>query len=120
MGEAKKWLGEPSFNRSVKLKGGDERLTSDAGALLLREADHRLGLTESLARRLFDPPIRARSAMPCWSCSANACTPWGKATTRRMTSINWRTIRRSRWRFGIGPASKCSKSGWPVSPRSRG
>lgn len=55
MGEANKWLGELSFNRSVKIQGGDERLTSDAGVLLLREADHRLGLTESLAARLYDP-----------------------------------------------------------------
>jgi hypothetical protein len=55
MGEAKAWLGQPSFNRSVKLKAGDDRLTSDAGALLLREADHRLGLVASLAERLYDP-----------------------------------------------------------------
>ena len=48
MGEAKKGLGKLTFNRSVKLLGRDERLTSDAGTLLLREADHRLGLTEVL------------------------------------------------------------------------
>ncbi len=62
MGEAKEWLGELTFNRSVKLRGGDERLTSDAGTLLLREADLRLGLTESLAAKLFDPrdPTRIR------------------------------------------------------------
>ena len=52
MGEAKDWLGEPSFNRSIKIQAGDDRLTSDAGTLLLREADHRLGLTASLAERL--------------------------------------------------------------------
>jgi hypothetical protein len=46
---------EPSFNRSVKVRGTDDRLTSDAGSLLLREADHRLGLTESLVRQLHDP-----------------------------------------------------------------
>lgn len=55
MGEAQQWLFEPSFNRAVKVCESDDRITSDAGFLLLREADHRLGLTEWLAQRLFDP-----------------------------------------------------------------
>ncbi len=55
MGEAQKWLFEPSFNRAVKVSASDERITSDAGLILLREADHRLGLTEWLAGRLADP-----------------------------------------------------------------
>ncbi len=55
MGEAQKWLFEPSFNRAVKVCASDERITSDGGLVLLREADHRLGLTEWLAGRLFDP-----------------------------------------------------------------
>ena len=55
MGEAQGWFFEPSFNRSVKVLTTDERITSDAGLLLLREADHRLGITEALAARLHDP-----------------------------------------------------------------
>jgi len=55
MGERQKPFFEPSFNRSIKVQGGDDRLTSDAGILLLREADQRLGLTESLANQLDDP-----------------------------------------------------------------
>jgi hypothetical protein len=55
MGESQGWLFEPSFNGSVKVLATDERITSDSGLLLLREADHRLGITESLARRLVDP-----------------------------------------------------------------
>jgi len=55
MGEAQQWLFEPSFNRAVKVQAGDERITSDSGLLLLREADERLGLTEWLANRLDDP-----------------------------------------------------------------
>ena len=54
MGEGKKPLFEPSFNRAVKVHGGQDRLTSDAGTLLLREADHRLSLTQSLAAQLYD------------------------------------------------------------------
>jgi len=65
MGERQGCLFEPSFNRSVKVQATDDRITSDAGLILLREADHRLGITESLARRLFDPrdPDRIRYQM---------------------------------------------------------
>ena len=55
MGESQQSLFELDFNRSVKVAGTDERLTSDAGLVLLRQADHRLGLTESLGARLHDP-----------------------------------------------------------------
>ena len=55
MGEVQANVFEPEFNRSVKVKAVDQRLTSHAGALLLREFDHQLGLTESLADRLVDP-----------------------------------------------------------------
>jgi hypothetical protein len=55
MGEAGQVFFEPTFNRSVKVRSRDERLTSDAGVLLLREADHRLGLVESLGGRMYDP-----------------------------------------------------------------
>lgn len=55
MGEAQDWLFEPGFNRSVKVVASEDRITSDAGLLLLREADHRLGITEALAQRLHDP-----------------------------------------------------------------
>ncbi len=56
------WLFEPTFNRAIKLRQADPRITSNAGALLLREADHRLGLTADLAARLLDPrrPDRIR------------------------------------------------------------
>ena len=54
MGEGKKPLFEPTFNRAVKVCGGQDRLTSDAGMLLLREADHRLSLTQALAAQLYD------------------------------------------------------------------
>jgi hypothetical protein len=54
MGEAHARVFEPTFNRTVKVEAGQERLTSDAGAVLLREADHRLGLVESLAAGMCD------------------------------------------------------------------
>ena len=55
MGEARTPFFEPSFNRAIKVRSRDERLSSNGGALLLREADHRLGLVESLASGLEDP-----------------------------------------------------------------
>lgn len=45
----------PTFNRAVKVRNKDERISSDAGVLLLREADHRLGITADLAASLYDP-----------------------------------------------------------------
>jgi len=59
MGEAKPTRQDPqdrfTFNRSILVEGRENRLTADAGALLLRELDDRLGLTESLAEDLTDP-----------------------------------------------------------------
>lgn len=55
MGESHGCLFEPDFNRTVKVRATDERLTSDSGLILLREADHRLGIIEALAQRLHDP-----------------------------------------------------------------
>ena len=55
MGEAQGTLFEPEFNRAVKVQTSEQRITSHAGAVLLREADHKLGLVESLAEQLVDP-----------------------------------------------------------------
>lgn len=60
MGESQLNYFEPDFNQSVKVKAVDQRLTSHAGAILLREFDHQLGLTESLASQLFDPRNQER------------------------------------------------------------
>ena len=62
MGERHGWLFEPTSNRSIHLRQAEPRITSDAGALLLREVDHRLGLTADLAAGLYDPrcPNRRR------------------------------------------------------------
>lgn len=55
MGEEKTPWFEPTFNRAAKVLTIDQRLTSDAGAILLREVDHRLGLIESIGEQLTDP-----------------------------------------------------------------
>lgn len=48
-------LAENDIREYARVQGGDERLTSDSGVLLLREADQRLGLVESLTQQLRDP-----------------------------------------------------------------
>lgn len=53
--EAGKPFFEPTFNRSVKIRARDHRLSSDGGVLLLREVDDRLGLTTSIFSELRDP-----------------------------------------------------------------
>ena len=55
MGEAQGTLFEPEFNRSIKIQTSEQKITSHAGAVLLREVDHQLGLVESLAEQLADP-----------------------------------------------------------------
>ncbi len=55
MSEAAPLVFEPTFNRAVKVRSRDERLSSNAGVLLLREVDHRLGLTASLGQEMVDP-----------------------------------------------------------------
>lgn len=58
MSEAESAFFKPTFNRSVQVRARDQRLSSDGGVLLLREADERLGLIDSIASRLFDPRQR--------------------------------------------------------------
>ena len=43
-----------SFNGSVRFEGREDRLTGDAGVVLLREIDERLGFTRQLAGELAD------------------------------------------------------------------
>lgn len=45
----------PQFNRSIRIEARSEQISSDAGALALREIDERLGLTRWLAALLDDP-----------------------------------------------------------------
>lgn len=55
MGEQQSTLFSPDFNRSIQVEAREERLSSNAGALLLREVFSRLGLEEFFAERLVDP-----------------------------------------------------------------
>lgn len=55
MGEMQRTLFSPDFNRSVVVEARPERLSSDAGALLMRDLSDRLGLP-ALARRHLDDP----------------------------------------------------------------
>ena len=64
MGEVKGREPRLSFNRSIRISGGDERLSSSGGVLLLRELDERLGVTRRLEDSLEDP---RRSGQVTWS-----------------------------------------------------
>lgn len=52
------------FNGSIRLEAREERLTAEAGALLLREVDERMGLSRWLAERLEDPRAPERIVHP--------------------------------------------------------
>ena len=62
MGEVQRNLFEPTFNRAVKVQTTNQRLTSNAGVTLLREADQRLSLFAGIADKIQDPrrPDRVR------------------------------------------------------------
>ena len=68
MGEVQGREGQLSFNGSIRISGGDERLSSMGGALLLRELDERLAVTGRLCRK----------------CGL-ACMPWPRAMQRSGT-----------------------------------
>lgn len=53
--EAEASVFAPSFNRAIRVIGHDDRSTANAGMLLLREVNHRLGITAMLTERLYDP-----------------------------------------------------------------
>lgn len=55
MGEAQATLFAAEFNRSVRIEARPERLSADAGALLMRDLMDRLGLPELVAEHLEDP-----------------------------------------------------------------
>lgn len=65
VGEVNRNVFEPDFNRSIKVEATDQRLTSNAGALLLREADHRLQLIWGITDSMRDPrnPDRIRYSL---------------------------------------------------------
>lgn len=64
MGELQCTLFQPDFNRSIRVEARGERLTADAGALLLRELSHRTGLTSLLGRELVDTRDGSRITHP--------------------------------------------------------
>jgi len=56
----------PTFNKSIRIEGRNERLSAETGALLLREADERLGLTRHIAAQLKDDrqdPVHSSSEL---------------------------------------------------------
>jgi len=55
MGETQGCLFRVTYNRSVKVRQVDSRITSNAGAVPVREIDHRLGLFTDVAAEIVDP-----------------------------------------------------------------
>lgn len=54
MGEANLSLFRAEFNQSLRVESRPERLTSDAGAVVLREVMERLGIVDWMTSRLAD------------------------------------------------------------------
>ncbi len=111
MGEAQGTLFEPEFNRSVKVETSQQRITSHAGAVLLRELDHKLGLVESLASQLVDPrAIPIGFAIRPSNCCGSGCTHSRWARRTRTTWTAWPTTRLYEWPPGTDRAKAFSKN----------
>ncbi|WP_420129812.1 IS1380 family transposase [Longimicrobium sp.] len=54
MGEEQGTLFSPEYNQAVRVEARPEKLTSDAGALLMREVMERLGYSELIGKHLTD------------------------------------------------------------------
>jgi len=64
MGESQATLFPAEFNRSVKVEARPERLSADAGALLMRELTDRMGLPDLVEAHLTDPRDPSRLTHP--------------------------------------------------------
>jgi hypothetical protein len=64
MGEEQGILFSPEYNRSIQVEARPEKLTADAGALLMREVMERLGYSELFAQHLTDPRVAERVTHP--------------------------------------------------------
>lgn len=64
MGEEQGTLFSPDFNRSIQVEARADRLSSDAGVLLMRELMDRLGYPGLLVKHLRDPRERHRVTHP--------------------------------------------------------
>lgn len=64
MGEEQGSIFSPEFNRSIRVEARAERMSTDAGALLLRELMERMDLMGLLRRHLQDPRDSGRVVHP--------------------------------------------------------
>src|SRR3712207_2223747 len=64
MGEEQGTLFSPEYNQSVQVEARPEKLTSDAGALLMREVMERLRYSELIGKHLTDPRVPGRVTHP--------------------------------------------------------
>src|SRR5215212_5753492 len=64
MGEEQGTLFSPEYIRSIRVEARPEKLTSDTGALVMREVMDRLGYSKLFARHLTDPRVPGRVKHP--------------------------------------------------------
>jgi hypothetical protein len=110
MGESRESFFRPGSHRSVVVGARDDRITSNAGVVLLRELDHRLGIGEAIAAAMHDPRrweliryelvelLRERT----YAMAMGEATAW----------TFWPTIPRSGRRCGTARARGSFRSAW--------
>lgn len=118
MSEVNRNVFEPDFNRSIKVEATNQRLTSNAGVLLLREADQRLQVISAIADEMCDPrdPSRIRYSLAELLRERVYTMALGFSAQDDVDCCA--TIRRFAWRFGIDEGIRSSRSDSPANRRN--
>jgi hypothetical protein len=99
MGDAKSGPVRLSFNPQVRIEFHGATVTSDAGLLLPRELDERLGLSALIERHLTDPRSGYNRQFHCQISFASPSIAAWPATRTPTTRSDWPRARR----FGCWP-----------------
>jgi len=102
MGEVDGSKLELEFNQSVKIEFLDYRITSNAGGLLLREADSRLGLTSSITSKMVDTRKHGATRYQLSDLLRDRVYAMQWASLLTMMWIDWHAMLHFELLYGIG------------------
>ena len=118
MGEEQGNVFEPQFNRSVKVQSTDHRITSAAGVIVLREAEHRLGLFKAIKKTSTIHAIPNEFATRSTNSFESVSLPWPWAARHKTMLIDLPTTLPFEQPFGTETAMPSSTNDWQVNPHS--
>src|SRR5258705_2482610 len=106
-----------SFNPQLRVESRGARVTSDAGLLLPRELDKRLGLDALIERHLTHPRTGPNRQFPLPDFSVSRSTAAWRGTRTPTTPSDWPRIPRFGWWPRLRGRRRAMASTW-LAPRS--